>query len=363
VVGLDIVGDVVYATNRTGAIRAYDLNKGNLIEWMNAGPEVFAVSGFFDATDTAVQAYEVSKSEHLILRQSNETVRILAHRWNPFACNNGHLPPAPSILAEPRDGEVELLWGGTTGITGTVKSYNIFRSEAKEGPYRKVGQSDGSSYRDKRSDGQSAWYRVSTINLVGEGPQSEPVFASAAAATAKRITGMGAINADGLDLTTRGNWQGIYGSEAAYLQDHVATGEKEEPHRHFTAGSVVWPGIARHEGRPLGQPVGPSDDLDRLQSVVAPGKRCGDGNAWGPVTFQFNIADGKPRQVTIAYARDATFVFRDPNTGMVILEEKVAWPKDDPKIGYAAFRVSGHVKLELSGERFSAVFIDPAPAK
>jgi len=289
-------------------------------------------------------------------------VRILAHRWNPLACNSGRLPPAPSILARPRAGEVELEWGGTTGITGTVKSYNIFRAEAQAGPYRKIGQSDGSFYRDKRNDGQPAWYRVSTINLVGEGPQSEPVFAGAEAATAKRITGMGAINADGLDLTTRGNWQKVYGKEAAYLvQDSVAKGEKEEPHRYLTAGTVVWPGM--RDGTVI-----VSDDQDLLQSVVAPGKRSPGTESWwsnqfGPVRFLFSLSDGKPRQITIAFAGNPTFVFRDPDTGTVILEEKVTWPKENPKGGYAAFRVSGRFQLELTGEPFRAMFIDPAPAK
>ena len=364
VVGVSIAKDVVYATNRTGAIRAYDLNKGNLIEWMDAGPEVFGSAGFFDVADTAVNAYEVNTNEHLILRQSNWTMRILVHRWNPNACNSGRLPPAPNIVAQPRAGTVELLWGGKTGIAGTVKGYQVYRSATKDGSYQKMGGLvETASFRDKRTDGTAAWYRVSTVNLVGEGPQSEPVFAGAATTMAKRIVGKGRFGADGFDFTTRGNWQGVYGSEAAYLvEDVLAKGEKEVPRRYFTAGTVVWPGMKG------GKPVGPSDDQDRLQSVAAPGMRCENDQSWwssqwGPVKFLFTITDGKPHQMTIAYSRNATFVFRDIETGEVIWQEKVTWPQGDPKLGYVAFNVAGRFQLEMTGEPFRAVFIDSTASR
>ena len=99
VVGIAFVGDILYATNRTGAIRAYDLNKGNLIEWIDAGPEIFGSAGFFDVGDTAVRAFAIGKDEHLLLRQSNWTIRIIEHRWNPFLVNTGRLPPAPEAMA------------------------------------------------------------------------------------------------------------------------------------------------------------------------------------------------------------------------------------------------------------------------
>ena len=72
------------------------------------------------------------------------------------------------------------------------------------------------------------------------------------------------------------------------------------------------------------------------------------------------ITDGKPRQLTIAYAqRNARFLFSDPDTGAIIHDEKITWPKDGPKVAYCAFRVTGRFKLELFGEPFKAVFIDP----
>ncbi len=361
VVGWSVAGDVLYATNRTGAIRAYDLTKGNLIEWMDAGPEVFASAGFFDVSDTAVKAYAVSPTEQLILRQSNWTIRILAHRWNPAACTSGRLPPAPEVVVQSHSGEVELRWGGRTGITGTVKGFQIYRAEKEKGPFKKLSLCTEASFRDKRPDGKSAWYRVATVNLVGEGPQSEPRLGAAATASAKRVNGRGKIGADGFDLATRGDWQGAYGADGVYLvQDLVAKGEPEAPRRDFLGGYVTWPGS---RGKAV---VEASDDRDRLQSMAAPGKRCPNeekwwSNQWGPVVFQFSITDGRPRQIAIAYARNATFVLRDVDTGAVLGEERVAWPKDDISLGYIAFDISGNVRLEMTGDAFRAVFIDPVP--
>ncbi len=361
VVGFAFVGDVLYATNRTGAIRAYDLNQGNLIEWFDAGPEVFAGAGFFDYTDTAVQAFAIAKDEHLLLRQSNWTIRILEHRWNPTACNSGRLPPAPEIEFQSHADAVELRWGGRTGVTGTVKGFQIYRAEKQEGPFHKLALCTEASFRDPRPDGTPAWYRVATINLVGEGPQSEPRLGGVATACAKRVHGRGTIGADGFDLATRGDWQGVYGADGAYLvQDHAARGETAAPRRDFLDGYVVWPG-SRGDA-----PAWASDDHDRLQSVATPGKRCPNDQAWwsnqfGPVVFQFSITDGRPRQIAIAYAHNATFVLRDIDTGAVLCEEQVAWPHDDFKLGYVAFDISGNVRLEMTGQLFRAVFIDPVP--
>ena len=359
VVGLAIAGDVVYATNRTGAVRAYDLNKGNLIEWMDAGPEVFGASGFFDVGDTAVNASEISPTEHLVLRQSNYTIRILAHRWNPTVCTTGRLPPAPEVWAQPRSGAVELMWGGRTGITGTVKGYQIYRADKKEGPYQKAALAEGGSFLDQRPAGRPVWYRVATINLVGEGPQSEPVFAGSAAPMAKRLVSTGRIDATGFDLATRGNWLGVYGSEAAYLaQDHLPKDAKGESRRDFTAGRIT--GFGPMWGNT--NPVGPSKDEDQLQSVVMPGMRCNESASawWGTTRGVFSITDGKPRRLTIAMSRNATYTFSDIDTGGIILSEKVVWPKDGPKIGYIAFAVSGRFSLAMDGEPIKAILIDPA---
>lgn len=354
-----VAGDIAYVPNRTGAIRAYDLNKGNMIEWMDAGPEVFATSGFFDYPDTALRAYQISPTEHFLVRQSNFTIRILAHRWNPQGANSGRLPPAPEVWAYPRDGEAELVWGGRTGVTGTVRGYQIYRADNAQGPFKKIALATGPTFRDKRPNGQPAWYRVATVNLVGEGPQSEVVCAGAAPTTAKRLVGSGSITADGFDITTRGNWQGVHGAEAAYLaQDHAPQDVTPQP-RAFAAGWVT--GFGPHwENK---RPVSPSDDQDRLQSARVPGMRCDPkaGVWWGTNDGEIIIQDGRPRRLTLALRRTSTISIRDPETGADILMDQVECP-DNPSIRYVSYLVSGRFRLFVQGE-FSAVFLDPAPAE
>ena len=269
------------------------------------------------------------------------------------------MPLAPEVLGQSLPGVAELRWGGRTGITGTVKGYQIYRADKRDGSYQKLALCTEAFFGDKRADGKPAWYRVATVNLVGEGPQSEPVLAGAATSSAKRVIGRGKISADGFDLTTRGDWRGVYGADGAYLiQDLPSKDDKAGPRHDFANGWVSWPGMRG------GAAVETSEDRDRLQSVVVPGKRCANqegwwSNQWGPVVFQFSIPDGRPRQIAIAYARNATFVLRDAVSGTVLCEEKVAWPKDDIKLGYVAFDISGNVRLEMTGEPFRAVFIDP----
>ena len=292
------------------------------------------------------------------MRPSNYTIRILVHRWNPQGANSGRLPLAPEVWAYPRDGEAELVWGGRTGISGTVIGYQIYLSDTAKGPFKKVALATGPTFRDKRPNGQPAWYRVATVNLVGEGPQSEVVCAAAAMTSVKRLVGIGTITADGFDLTTRGNWQGVHGAEAAYLaQDHVPEGITPQPFRTFAAGwvtglSPMWQGK---------NPVSPSDDANRLQSARVFGMRCDpESHCWGDQRAEIIIPDGRPRRVTLALRRASTITFSDSETGAVLFTEKVDFQDPTPP-RYVSYLVFGRVRLFVQND-FSALFIDPAPA-
>lgn len=294
----DVAGDIAYVCNRTGAIRAYDLNKGNLIEWMDAG-------------------------------------------W-----------------AYPRQGEAELLWGGRTGVGGTVRGYQIYRADSAKGPFTKLALATGPTFRDKRPNGQPAWYRVATVNLVGEGPQSAPICAGAAETAVKRLRGNGTINTDGFDLTTRGNWQGVYGAEAARLaQDHVPEGVTPLPPRTFAAGWLSGFG-PMWRGR---NPVSPSDDPDRLQSARVPGMRCDSrAHTWSDPKGEIILSDGRPHILSL-FMRKGTLHFSDSETGADLLTDVVVSDPNDAPARYVSYLVSGRFRLFIQAEGCGALFIDPVP--
>lgn len=347
-------------------MRAYDLIKGNLVEWMVPSPEVFGTGGFFESAIAGVRVFNTGNGRHLVLRESNDTIRILAHRWNPAACDDGRLPPAPEPWARAGKSKISLMWGGRTYRSGTVKGYQVYRSKAKTGPFQKVG---GLTIRPTFSEvilnGKGAWYRVSTINLRGEGQPSAPLYIAAAAPTARRLQGVGRIGSNGLDQSTHGNWQGVYGSEGVYLcGDRVDPDRDQLQMRHFQTGQVIWPGPSHDAG------VTDQAAPDLMQSQLAPGKWCKDGYAWresqfGPARFLVAITDGKPRDVTFELSQyNHRFRFTDIETGQLVKEEIVSFEKDQPRQGYAVFRITGSVRIEIfhhdGDSRVRGKFIDPA---
>ena len=113
------------------------------------------------------------------------------------------------------------------------------------------GLVESSSYLDALPNGIAKWYKVATVNLVGEGPQSNPVCAGAAAPGATLQVSTGKSGADGLDITTRGNWQGVYGSAGVYLGCDKLKKNGDETLRRYSTDPglrVQWPGDGRVQG-------------------------------------------------------------------------------------------------------------------
>lgn len=91
-------------------------------------------------------------------------------------------PTAPSVPSVPtavtasgEDGKVILSWHAADG----ANSYNILRSDIENGEYTVVGNSDTVNYTDVDVvNGQTYYYRVVALNVVGEGKASETVSAT-----------------------------------------------------------------------------------------------------------------------------------------------------------------------------------------
>jgi len=361
-----VADDYLFVTNRTGQVRVIDMKLGNMIEWLMPGPEVLGVGGYFENRLTGVRAYRFSPDEYVILRQSNETVRIIAHRWRP--ADSGKLPVRGCIQpwALSRDGAVELQWGGRTSVTGPLKGYQVCRADTKEGPYQKVGGlvARSSFIDENRPNGQVAWYRVAPVGAQGEGPQGEPVSCAPARPVARQLKGVGKLDGEGYHRTTLGDWQGVYGKGAAIIAcDRTGNDDADSVNTKLPPYAFL-----RFPGR-RGK-AEQSDDRSYPQSVLAPGKRC-TGIAWfdcqwGPVRFRLDCTDGKPHRVSFYLAAlhpDGPLKPRveitDGTTGAVIVNEALpASTKAQGINAYASWEMAGRVDITIYDCAVQGIFFD-----
>lgn len=95
-------------------------------------------------------------------------------------------PGAPAALGSipgPGEGEVTLQWLPPVAPGGAPLSYRVHRGDGAGGPYERIAElGDVLTYADRgRRFGELAYYVVSAVNVVGEGPASQE---SAATGTA-----------------------------------------------------------------------------------------------------------------------------------------------------------------------------------
>ena len=64
--GLFVLGDLLYVGARPGNVSVYDLNRGNRIIEFVAGPEVNGTAGYFDRSQSAVQAFTLPNGEQVL---------------------------------------------------------------------------------------------------------------------------------------------------------------------------------------------------------------------------------------------------------------------------------------------------------
>jgi len=96
---------------------------------------------------------------------------------------------------------------------------------------------------------------------------------------------------------------------------------------------------------------------------VFPGLRTGTGGYYN-VNSAIDILDGRPRLLTIAMkSGKKNIVFRDPDSGAVILDQALPIPTGTPQTVHMSFVINGRVTVEFKGEPFYGFFLDPAPAK
>jgi len=82
-------------------------------------------------------------------------------------------PPAPETLSAGALSatEMSLTWSRVSGAA----SYTVYRSMSKTGTYSNIGTAETNSFTDTGlSLNSTYWYKVSSVNIIGEGTQSEP---------------------------------------------------------------------------------------------------------------------------------------------------------------------------------------------
>jgi len=91
------------------------------------------------------------------------------------------VPSSPVYLsATTSNMQVNLTWINPVDTGGKIITvYNIYRAESENGVYEQIAISLKLNYTDTNiTSGQRYWYKVSAVNVIGEGNQSNPVWAT-----------------------------------------------------------------------------------------------------------------------------------------------------------------------------------------
>ena len=91
------------------------------------------------------------------------------------------IPVVPSVptglIATPGNAQVVLAWTAPADNGGSaITNYNVYRSTTETGTYSLIASPTDTTYTDTGlTNGQTYWYKVGAVNVVGEGAQSPAV--------------------------------------------------------------------------------------------------------------------------------------------------------------------------------------------
>ncbi len=359
--GLDVVGDFLYVAARPGNVAVYDLRRGNRVIEFCPGPEVNGSGGYFDRSESAVQAFRLASGEYVALCQENAYCKVLIYRWRPAVRPAAPPDVAPEVWGQLGSGRVALRW--RTPRCGIIEGYDVHRADAPGGPYAKLNDTPlpVPHYVDARAgNGTTRHYRVAVVNAAGRGPLSQPVALTPRQARAEFV---------GIDAETQGDWKGRYGRDGFYVVgDWDSPGNPSMP-PYLRVDGAAFRAKAGHKPRPVtGQ---------RFLLKAAPGSTGrasfppGSGYSAKEQAYTLEFTDGRAHRLTLYAAGHgngfATRIeLRDASTGRLLDAREIA-ARGDRQGRYVTWDVAGGVELRFDklpegfGNFLAGFFFDPVP--
>ncbi len=341
-VGFDVVDDFLYTTGRPGNVKVYDLRHGNRVMEFVPGVEVNGAGGYFDRSQSAVQAFRLSSGEYVALCQENGWCKILMYRWKPQASPKERPETAPEIVAATMgSGRVKLAW--RTATCGLIKGYNIQRA-ANGGAFKTVNAAPVlvPTFLDRTvTNGTSYRYRVTIVNAAGEGPPSKAVTILPQQASAQFLA---------VDDRSQGDWKGKYGKDGFYIVgDWDSENNPSEPD-YFRIDGAGFRRQAGFKARPV--------EGVRFLRKAAPGTKQrtsfppGSGYAKKEQEYLLEFVDGKTHRLTLyaaghgnGYATKIELV--DATTGTVLDQREIA-ARGERQGKYISWNVQGALRLRYN---------------
>lgn len=197
-------GDYIFVWEEFSQIRIWDANHGNFVMSIGPGPEVNGMTGWTDPSQA--RTFKRASGEYLLtFEDSGQMAKNFVYRWTPNRSVTSLPAICTKLVAAGDNGRILLSWQGPTGF---IDSYKVYRS-VNGGAEAFLASVASPAFIDTTiTAGATGTYRVTSVNVVGEGPYSDPATGHSLIAAAAFVT---------IDTTTQGTWKGVYGALGNYI--------------------------------------------------------------------------------------------------------------------------------------------------
>lgn len=219
IVAMDVVGQYIFAQtpfseHGSGQVFVYDKDRGNLVTVLTPGPEVGSQIGNTD-NGCKVHAYKMASGMYLVFSEDDGYNKTVMYEWTPTASETAPTV-TPVIRSTILPNKVTLEW--ETPRSFALTGYNLYRSTAVNGVFTRLNTSGVVNYNTYTDTtvvpGVTYYYKIAAVNSVGEGVLSPATVITPNLAGATNV---------GIDGTTLGSWQGVYGSHGYQIFGDAAS--------------------------------------------------------------------------------------------------------------------------------------------